>query len=369
MSVSPAPWSADTPALLTKTLSHVAAARVVTAASDTVELDLVEGRIKFDETQSPRVQSSLTARVPTDVALLGRIDPRAGCRLVIDAGYSRPDGLTDSHTVADLCLRGRDVTRPDNLMALTGHSDESLLIDGSAAFGGTIATGTTLDAIAVVVRQVFPGIPFVYSSLTNAGPAVSQSQTDTDRWDTVADLADRINAQVYDDGLRNWHVADVPSLGTVALEVAHGEGGTLVESAAGLSRDGWANYVALRYIWTDDSTNVRQRITSTRKVTSGTYAAVTGNLKIFQDDRDTPTTQAQADAAATSLVKRMVSRGRSLRITAPSAYWLRPGDTITATLPTGDPETCLVASVEFDLRTGLMDITTRLPDNTGTIGA
>lgn len=368
MTATPAPWMSDTPGLLTKTLSHTAAARVLTAAGDTVELDLVDGRVSFDETQSPRVQASLTARVPTDVATLGRIDPRAGTRLVIDAGYSRPDGLGDTHTLADLCLRTRDVTRPDNRLALTGHSDESLLIDGSVAFGGTIDTGTTLDAIAVVVRQVFPGLAFDYSALSNAGPAVTQSQVDTDRWDTVADLADRIEAQVYDDGLRRWHVVDVPTLGTVALTVKDGQGGTLVDSAAGLARDGWANYVALRYVWTDDA-NVRHRVTTTRKVTSGAYAATTGNLRMFLDDRDTPTTQAQADAAATSLVKRMVSRGRSLRITTPSAYWIRPGDTITAQLPTGDPETCLVASVEFDLRTGLMDITTRLPDNTGTIGA
>jgi hypothetical protein len=368
VSSTPAPWISDTPELLAGVLSHTATAQVVTAAGETVPLDLIEARVRFDETQSPRVQASLSCKIPGDVATLGRIDARTGARVTIAAGYVRPDGLTDLQPLVDLGLRSRDVSRPRNTMDLEAHSDEALLIDGSVTFGGTIDTGTTLDAIAAVIRQVFPGLPFVYTSLSNAGPAVNQSQTDTDRWDTVADLADRITAQVYDDGTRTWHVADVPTLGTVALTIADGDGGTLVESEAGLARDEWANYVALRYVWTDDS-NVRHRVTSTRRVTSGAYAATTDNTKMFLDDRDTPTTQAQADAAATSLVKRMVTRGRSLRISTPSAYWIRPGDTITAKLPTGDPETCLVASVDFDLRTGLMDITTRLPDNTGTIGA
>jgi hypothetical protein len=241
------------------------------------------------------------------------------------------------------------------------------VIDASTCVSGTINETNTINAIAAVVTQVLPSATFSWTAA--GGPAINQSQVDTDRWDTIADLADRIGAQVYDDGLRGWHVDAVPVLGTVALSVAHGAGGTLVSSDADVSReDGWANWVVLRYVWTDAS-NVRQRIVGSRRVQTGPYAATTGNIKFWTEDRDTPTTQAQADAAAAALVARTVTRGRSLTISTPSAYWLRPGDTITVQLPTGDPETHLVARVEFDLRTGLSTITTRLPDNTGTIGA
>lgn len=367
MSSTPSPWAADTPTLLTKALRHVALARVTTAAGDTVDLDMVDGRVAFDETQSPRVQASLSCKVPADVATLGRIDARTMARLQLDAGYSRPDGTADVHALADLALRDRRVGRPGNTMAVTGSSDESLLIDAATCVSGTINDTTTLAAISTVIHQVLPAAT-VQSSLSSAGPAVNQSQVDTDRWDTVADLADRIGAQVFDDGLRVWHVNDVPGLSAIALTVSDGEGGTLVTSDAGLGRDDWANWVVLRYVWTDAS-NVRQRIIGSRRITSGPYVAGAGNIKFYTEDRETPTTQAQADAAAAALVARMVTRGRSLTISTPSAYWLRPGDTIRVQLPTGDPEVHLVARVEFDLRTGLMDITTRLPDNTGTIGA
>jgi len=271
------------------------------------------------------------------------------------------------HTIANLALRSRTVTRPDNRMALTAHSDESLVIDSAAQIGGTINEINTINAIAYVIHQPLPGAAINYTGAP-AGSAVNQTQVDTDKWDTIADLADRIDCKVYDDGLRQWWIQPTATLGTPALSVAPGVGGTLIESDADLNRDDFANWVILRYLWTD-AANVRQRVVASQKVQTGTYAATTGNTKMYLEERDTPTTQAQADAAAAALVKRMVSRGRALRIVTPSAYWVRPGDTLTVQLPTGDPETHLVASVQFDLKTGLMDITTRLPDNTGTIGA
>ena len=131
----------------------------------------------------------------------------------------------------------------------------------------------------------------------------------------------------------------------------------------------WANQVILRYKWTDAG-GADHRIIGSRRVTSGPYAAVAPNIRAYLEDRDTPTTQAEADAAAAALVARTVTRGRALRIATIAAYWVRPGDTVgPITLPTGDPETHLVAAVAFNLRTGLMNLATRLPDNTGTIGA
>ena len=368
MTSTPAPWAPDTPGLLTRSLTHLATVTLNTAAGDTFDLDLIDGRVTFDERSAPRVQGTLTCRVPTDPALILRVDPRARARVTVSAGYRRPDGSQDVHQLADLGLRNRPVRRPDDRMTLTVHSDESLVIDGATSTGGTLSETNTLNAIATVIRLPLPGAVVDYTGLSNAGPAVNQSMMDVDKWDVIADLADRIGAKVYDRGDRTWRVTDVATIGASALTVAPGAGGTLIESEADLSRDDWANWVVLRYVWTDAS-NVRQRVVGSRRITTGPYAAVAPNIKFYEEDRDTPTTQAQADAAAASLVARMVTRGRSLTISTIAAYWLRPGDTISVQLPTGDPETHLVASVAFDLATGRMTVTTRLPDNTATIGA
>jgi hypothetical protein len=250
-------------------------------------------------------------------------------------------------------------------MELTAQSDESLMIDASPRIGGAYSRTSTVLAITAQLTDVFPGLsPTVTAA---AGPAVSQGPY-TDRWDLVNDLADQIEAQVYDDGTRQWWIAATPVIGTPALELKVGAGGTIIRSRSGLDRDTWFNQVFALYRWRDTS-DVEHTITSVRSVTSGVYAAVVGNTKSLRVEREIATTQAQADAAASAMVKRLVTRGRTFTVTAIAAYWLRPGMTINVTLPLGDTEQHLVQAVEFDPIAGLMDVTTRLPDNTGTIGA
>lgn len=364
-----APYSADTPDLLTRSLSHVVAARVVLPDGETVTLDVRGGRLSFDETRSPRVVAEIEARVPIDTALLERIDPRLGARLEVDAGYVRPGGTRDVHTIADLGLRDREVSRPADTLSLTAFSDEAILIDAAPGAGRTIVAGSTTAALTAVIQAVLPAVT---PTVTAAGGAAVNEQYD-DRWDMLTDLADRIEARVYDDGLRSWFIAPVPVLGAPMVALTVGEDGTLTATRSKISRGDdapqpWANGVFLVHEWTD-SGGTDHRIEAYRRITTGVYAAGTGTTKILQVERDSSISQANANAAAAALVARTVTRGRSLTVTGVSAYWVRPGHTADVTLPTGPTERQLVASVEFDLKTGLMDVDTRLPDNTGTIGA
>lgn len=362
-----APWSSDTHNLLTRTMSHIVRPTVVLPSGEQFAATLEGGRVAFDETRAPRVQASLTCRVPTDQALLDRLDPRTGARLVIDAGYRRPDGLEDVQPLVDLGLRSRRVARPNDTMTLEGASDEALVIDNSASVGGSVVEINTQNGIANTIREIFPGLTFDTTGAPG-GAALNQSPMGN-KWTLVMDLADRIGAQVYDNGLRSWFIRPMPVLTTPALGVAVGVNGTILGSDAGLDRDeDWGNRVLLTYKWTDSS-NVAHQVYGVRSITSGVYAAVTGNTRVVEVDREIPATQTEANAAAASLVARTVTRGRSFSLQAISAYWLRPGHTIEVTLPLGDPEQHLVTGVEFDLGEGTMRVTTRLPDNTGTIGA
>lgn len=359
-----APWSTDTHDLLTRSMSHIARARVVLPTGEVFPLDLEDGDVTFDETRAPRAQTTLSCKVPTDQALLDRLDPRTGGRLVIDAGYRRPDQTEDVQRLVDLGLRSRKVSRPADTMAMVGMSDEALLVDGAGTIGGTITNATTTGAITAVINQRLTTTPTVAGS---AGPAVSAVLFE-DRWDVINDLADRIGAQVYDDGLRNWVIAPAPTLSAPALSMTTGPGGTVLASSTGLDRDdGFANQVWLRYEWLNGTTT--NRVNSVRRITTGPYAAVLGNYKTLRVERAVATTQTEADAAAAALVARTVTRGRSFEIDAVSAYWLRPGMTVTVKLPIGDAEDHLVTAVSFDLRAGTMRVTTRLPDGSYTIAA
>lgn len=371
MTTTTFPFAEDTPDLLDRTLTHTAAVRVSLPSGEVIPLDLEGGRLSYDETRSPRVEAVVDVTVPTDAALLGRIDARTGARLEVDCGYVRPGGVQDVHNLAYLGLRSRKVPRPGDVMQLVGRSDEALVIDSGPDVGAAVTGSSVVDAMDKLIWQIDP---LANISVTSSpGPAVA-AEVYEDRWDYLAALADRIGAQVYHDGKAIWNIAPVPVITAPAYALSVGDGGTITESDAGLGRDGdsessaWANVVYLVHEWVDGS-NVPRKIVSKRRIQSGPYAAVQGNTKVLEIKRSSSISQANADAAAAALVARTVTRGRTFTVTAPSAYWLRPGHTITVTLPTGPTESHLVVSVEFDLKSGLMNITTRLPDNTGTIGA
>jgi len=365
------PWSAYTPDLLTRSLTHITRAYLEVPGDEPLFLDLLEeGTISWDETRSPRVQASLTCKIPQDQALLDRLDPRTGVRLFIEAGYLQPSRVEDVQPLADLVLRTRTVTRPDDTMILEATSDESILIDVGPSNNGSVTASTTTAAMTTIIGQAFHPDPTI-TITSPVGPAVSAMKFE-DRWDVLVDLADQISARVYDNGLRKWFIEPMPVITVPALYLSVGENGTIISSDTGLTRDeGFANYVWLQYKWdtvTGEDT-VSHVINSTRKITSGPYSVTESGSKILKFEREVGTTQAKADKAAEALVKRTVTRGRSFSLDAISAYWLRPGHTIQVQLPLGGPENHLVTAVDFDLRDGTMHVTTRLPDGDYTIGA
>jgi hypothetical protein len=334
----------------------------------TIPLAVKGGTVTFDENRSPRAEArGIVCDIPDDQVTLDKMDPRTGARLQIDVGYARPDGLADVNPLVDLVLRDRPVARPDDTMTVSGLGDESLVIDNAPSSGGSLNATTTVGAIVAVVRLIFPGVA-VANPGALAGPAIAQAPIG-DKHDLLTDLSDRIEARTYDDGLRNWSTEPMPVIATPALALAVGDGGTIIASDTSLSRDdGFYNRVFITYEWTDAS-DVDHRTTAVRSITSGPYAARIGNVRCLEVKRATPATQTEANAAATALVKRTVTRGRSFALRAVSAYWLRPGMTVSVKLPLGDWEEHLVSSVVFDLATGTMTVTTRLPDGSYTIGA
>lgn len=363
-------YQADTPALLTRTLTHRVTALLATAAGDVLPLDLEAARTTFDGSRTPRVTARLTCRLPTDQSLLDRIDPRTATRVVLSAGYARPDGLDDVQPIADLALRSRYADRPSDTLEVALAGDEALFADGGPAAGITVNQSSLVNAIRFCVEDVL-GPQTWNVTASSAGAAINEYTADTDRVDLVNDYRDRIGADVYVDEARVWNIANAPALAaTPNHTMTVGAAGTITASNAGLDReldgpDGWYNRVYLLYRWRDAG-GVEQTVATSRSVTTGPYS-VTGNLRTLRVERKVATTLAQAGTVAANMVARTVTRGRTFTVTGVAAYWLRPGMTVAVQLPIGGLELHLVTAVTFDHFAGLMTVTTRLPDNAGTI--
>lgn len=361
--MSPGPYLPDAEAVLALSHGHIVRARA-THSTFGAELDLVDSpssvRLSYDEQRAPRVQASLVAVLPATVAELDRLDPRTGVRVELDLGYRRPGGAEDVATIASLGLRNVAVDYQARTMTLTLASDEALVVDGSPVAVGIASGASHAACIQSLLGNAIAPPPRLDSTLT--GPAVTVDPCN-DRWATVADLADRLEAACYDDGTRTWYLRPVPQVAsTPDATLAVGVGGTVLAPEANLARDEWFNYVQLRYSWRNAS-GAEQVITATAYVADGPYA-ITGDAgkRILLDERRVATTQAAANAAAKAVLGRQLTRSRSFTFQAIAAYWLRPGSTVRATLPGGRPELHLVSRIMFEPLAGTMTVTTRLPD-------
>jgi hypothetical protein len=278
----------------------------------------------------------------------------------ITAGYRRPDGTLQTQEVANLGLRRRWRNLPADTITITAASDEMLVVDASPTSldpANDVTGTTTTGAMTTILRKAIAGLTPTVTGST--GPAVTLSPLG-DKWDAIETLADSIGADIYDDGTRAWYITPRPTLGTAVVHLATGAQGTVLEVNDGMDRETFYNRVYLLHEWWD-STNTRRIIESVKSAT-GTYAPTSGNTRTLELRRTTPVTQAQADNAAQALVNRSVSRGSGYDLRAVSAYWVRPGDTVSTAILDDPPGTGLVSRVSFDLRTGLMDLSTRLPE-------
>lgn len=356
------PWREDSDALIRQAFTPIVRAAGVTTAAGTFDLELEPGSvITWDEERAPRVTAQLVCRAPAALAQITALDPRAGARVRIDAGYLRAGGVEDVWPLADLGVRSAEwATDRSDVLNLDCAGDESLVIDAAPAVGETVSTTTTAGGAAQLLAATISPAPTL--AVYAPGPAVSMTPI-TDRFSALRDMAERGGLAIYDAGLRSWVCEARPMVaGDPSVTLSVGATGVAERIVDRSSRDDWYNYVLYRHQWRDAG-GVEQVVTATAYVSSGLYA-ITGAAakRIYQEDRDTPTTQAAANAAASDVLTRLVTRGRGVTVVAPCAWWVRPGHTATVIRPrSATPEAHLIGSVSFDLAEHRMTVGTRVP--------
>lgn len=361
------PYSPDAADLITGPLGHIAEARAVPVDGEPIPLDVEEDTLEvtYSEDWAPYAQLKLACRIPDEDAL-ARMDPRLNARVELDLGYLYPDGRRDVHPAGDFGLRTRPVSRPADLLTLDAGSDEYRAQDYRVMWWADMERAGINEAVqwmaSTSLRPEAAQLVSDFPPGTNrAELAEMEVQLGDDYWALIDDCAARTGKRIWCDEYRVWRISSRPErTGPVMHRLTVGESGTLVSTDADTGRDGWANAVCLRYRWSDAANN--ERIVYGRaQVDSGDFAVSRVGYKVHFEELARPVNPAAADAAAASRLRNLVTRGRSLKLTAAAAYWLRPGHTVEVALPTGGPDLHIVQSVTFRPGLGLMDVTTRQP--------
>lgn len=366
MSALTAPYDPTWSARLGAALGIVGNVAVLTESA-AISLSVISGSITWDEDQMPHVTAAFTCRIPDSQDVLDALDPRLNRRLILAMGYQVP-GETETQMVADLMLTERIVKRGDNgaAMEIRAVSDEQKMLDTRPITGSRTYTETS-DGGQAIRDLILWAVPGATVQVTATGTFVAAGDTLViDREDelgsAIQDIADRIGAWVYHDGLGTFRVVPQPvNAGAATAMFQVDTGGTITGSEAALTREKFANTVAVTYSWYDGD---QRTAFGYAEVVSGPYAVATVGRKVINVQIERKGTAAQAKAAATQMVSRAITRGRSLSIEYDHApLWVRPGQTVTVQLPTGPQERHLVSRVDIDIPSGHGHLTTRQPEN------
>lgn len=364
------PFSPDAEQRIRFSSRHVITATAYPRTGDPVELDVESATLTFDESSSPYARGQLTCLIPGDQSVIDRLDSRKTFRVEIRAGYVWDSVTEDVHTIAKLHVRARQVTRPDNRLVLTLEGDESLASDYKRMSWDPQPPQSNLkdvvqfhadkarkgDTPATVVSQ----FPAGYGSTAVAGVTQDPGQ---DSWALLRDAMAKGAARIYADELGVWHIDQPAALSSVtSLNLTTGGGGVISTATAALDRDEFYNAVTIGYKWRDGA-GVEQAVYGNAYISSGDLATSAIGVNSFYEERTIPATQAQADAAALTALKALSRRGTQYDLTAISAYWLRPGQTVTATLPDSAQDRVLVSAVSFQFPSGQMAVRLRRPED------
>lgn len=244
-----------------------------------LDLDVLGGRLTFNEGWSPFVQGSLTVAL-SDPRLVQYLDPRARVRCagtVFDGNRSRP---------FDLLVRGRVPDWQAGTVTLTLDCDEAQLIEGALVQAGPWVP--TDGSVRFIVQHVLSTIgatlqPGFDDAIID--PAAALWQPGTTGATYLEPILTAAGLRVYCDELRRWWLVDADSVasGGAAFGPANITG---IEDTFDLDSDqAYYDAVIIKYGWTD-SAGIDQTVYDTAGTPSGYHdisAAAKAPLKVKLD--------------------------------------------------------------------------------------
>lgn len=366
MAAVTAPWQPQAQARLAGALAHVLRVTAWPRTGAPVVLPVSDAEITFDESWSPHVQTRFQLAGADWAELLSALDPRERCRLTVDAGYDYGPQALDVHTLATLHLRSLGTDQ-----RLEADSAEALAQDRKHTTAAGYPPKTGINELvswaaglaqaperAEVVSVFPPG--YGANMLTEL-----ELEPGAQYWDLIADAANRVGVWVHvgDDG--RWYIKRRPALsGTTAANLHAGPGGTLTEQPKQtITRELFQNSVCLKYTWTDAAKQDFQLFGLAEVPGAGRLGVERIGRLTYYEERPGPVTQAQATAAAQTVLSYRISQGAGYELNGMAAYWLRPGMTVTLRPEHGPQERQLVQSVSFKPLAGTMTVKTRPQEN------
>jgi len=206
------------------------------------------------------------------------------------------------------------------------------------------------NAVVALVQQVF-GSAIAYHVLTN--PASEPLMTagtvyDQDRTQAISDLCQAVGAQCFFDALGDFVIRPAVRSGPSVWTIDAGDRGVLTGATETLDRSSVRNGVSLRGQPDADQPPLYALAVYSNPTSPLRWGGPFGRVALIAESTAV-TTQAQANAAAQSLLGLRLSLSRNLELAAVPNPALEPGDPVTVIFPDGRSEAHSLNEVHIGL--------------------
>lgn len=238
--------------LRTLATSHTMVAKVDVYYNGTLKvanLPFDSGSVTVDRGSKTRRTISLSVSDPKYLPWL-ETDPLApyGQQLVVSRGIRYSNGAEEWVPLGTFRLNEPSGDVHFGPVTVTGASMECAVVDDKFLTPATTrGYAGCVEAMEGLIRQTLPSAVVVNLTADGRNPTVAVADWDAgaDRWDAVTQIARAMSAEIYVDAQNRFVITDLPDVvnGTVAWDIAEGEGGTLISSARSMPRTAVCNAV------------------------------------------------------------------------------------------------------------------------------
>ena len=317
--------------------SHRLATEVVVIDSVGTEtsLPIVEGTVTLDQRAAVRGRCDLTL---ADDGTLGFIPDEGddllapyGNEIRVSRGITFPDDTIELVSLGVFRIQEALVDDgPDGLtVRIAGLDRAQRFVDARFEEPYQVAAGTNYaTAIEAVLTDAWPDVTTDFQSTSLTTPALIAQEGD-DRWAFAQEMARSLGMALYFDG-DGTAVLAPDALSSPVMELAEGQGGVLLSAGRRWTREGTFNRVIATGENTGETAPARGVATDDNVLSPTYYYGAFGRVPRFYVSPFI-TTDAQADAAAQSILDRELGTTESVNFGALVLPHLEPGDTVTIT--------------------------------------
>jgi hypothetical protein len=317
--------------------SHTLAvsAEVIAADGTETSLPIVEGTVTLDQRAAVRGRCDLML---ADDGTLGFIPDDGGDLLApygnevrVSRGITFPDGTTELVSLGVFRIQEALVDDgPEGLtVRIAGLDRAQRFVDARFEEPYQVAAGTNYaTAIESVLTDAWPDVPTSFQATSLTTPTLVVQEGD-DRWAFAQAMARSLGMALYFDG-DGTAVLTPDVLSSPVIELAEGAGGVLLLASRQWTREGTFNRVIATGENTGETAPARGVATDDNPLSPTYYFGPFGKVPNFYPSPFI-TTDAQAEAAAQSILDREIGTTESVGFGALVLPHLEPGDTATIT--------------------------------------